>query len=380
MNSINFTGLYSSPPNSVGYDIGGEESMNPKLGGDALDITKPIKMDDPSWSPKSSPGFETGPFKRNQDLQKAQTIKTLGNGPEDLIQIGDFLYTATDQGIERMRFGSAKFEIFAKIPGRPIGLAADGRGGMYVVNAVVGLHHVDARGNVSEIAMQFAGKPLGFLNNIAVGKDGTVYLSQTSQKYSVQQFEDVIRFHDTSGRLLRWTAKNGVEVLAEGLSFPNGVAIEPSGRSLLVAETGTYSVKRIYLANAEAKAGTIETVLDNLPGFPDNIKEVDGLYWLGIASPRNGLLDTLLKGPRWLLTGTMKALSRVESMLPKPEKYGMAIAFNAAGKVVANLQDPTGAKFFNVTSALFVNNSPQKGVYIGTFANGNNVGFFTEKK
>jgi len=89
----------------------------------------------------------------------------------------------------------------------------------------------------------------------------------------------------------RCDPRDGVtRVVADGFSFSNGVAMAADGRSILVNETGTYSVHRIYIEGP--RKGEREVVLSNLPGFPDNINDLpDGTFLIGLISKRSDWLD-----------------------------------------------------------------------------------------
>src|SRR5664280_927771 len=75
-------------------------------------------------------------------------------------------------------------------------------------------------------------------------------------------------------------------LIADGLYFPNGVALTPDDSALLVVETGTYTLSRIELTGTSA--GRRQPLAANLPGLPDNLSAVgDDTYWiaLGICQP-----------------------------------------------------------------------------------------------
>ena len=61
---------------------------------------------------------------------------------------------------------------------------------------------------------------------------------------------------------------------------------------MVVAETGAYRLTRLWLSGPDA--GRSDVLVDNLPGFPDNIaRRDDGLIWIAMGSPRNAMLDRL---------------------------------------------------------------------------------------
>ena len=87
------------------------------------------------------------------------------------------------------------------------------------------------------------------------------------------------------------------------------------------------------------RAGDVETFVENLPGFPDNVSSSGtGVFWVAMPAPRNRPLDFLL--PRPWLRSVVAALP--EALQPKPPRYGFVLGIDEQGRVVHNLQDPTG--------------------------------------
>ena len=81
-------------------------------------------------------------------------------------------------------------------------------------------------------------------------------------------------------------------------------------------------------------------LLDNLPGYPDNLmRGQDGRIWLGFTKPRSAVVDGMAGKP--LLRSLTLRLPR--ALWPVPQPYGHVIAFTEDGRVVADLQDPSGA-------------------------------------
>ena len=104
---------------------------------------------------------------------------------------------------------------------------------------------------------------------------------------------------------------------------------------MLVVETGAYRIWRFPL-----DGGPGRVILDSLPGFPDNINGAgDGTFWVGLVSPRNGLMDNLSGYPF-----VRRVIMRLpEAMKPAPTRYGFVLRIDADGRVLETLQDPDGA-------------------------------------
>jgi sugar lactone lactonase YvrE len=110
---------------------------------------------------------------------------------------------------------------------------------------------------------------------------------------------------------------------------------------LLVSESGRYRVWKIRVDAAGVDIGhsaaEAKVLLDNLPGYPDNLtRGRDGRVWLGLAGPRNDS-DRVADYPflREL------ALRLPRALLPTPLRHGHVIAFTDDGEIVEDLQDPS---------------------------------------
>ena len=77
-------------------------------------------------------------------------------------------------------------------------------------------------------------------------------------------------------------------------------------------------------------------MLDNLPGFPDNIDNgLNDRFWIGLVAPRNDLIDKL-SGQPW----ARKMILRLPQVLrPAAEKSSHVIGINGDGVVLMDLQD-----------------------------------------
>ena len=151
----------------------------------------------------------------------------------------------------------------------------------------------------------------------------------------------------STGRILEYDpAANATRIVVKGLSFANGVALSSDEQTLFVAETGKYRVWKVSIA-ADAtdlskgdSSPQASILFDNLPGYPDNLmRGQDGRIWLGLSAPRSPAVDAMAEKP-FMRELTLR-LPRV--LWPLPKRYGHVMAFSEDGKVVADLQDPSGA-------------------------------------
>jgi sugar lactone lactonase YvrE len=240
---------------------------------------------------------------------------------------GTIVTGVADGRLLRVHPETGLVDSIADTGGRPLGveLLPDGR--LLVCDAKRGLLAVDA-GAVEELTEE----PMTFCNNAAVGADGTVWFTDTSRRFGIDHWRADVIEHSGTGRLLRRDPDGAVEVVLDGLEFANGVALSATGDFVLVAETGAYRIRRVWLRGD--RAGHDEVFVDNLPGFPDNLSTgPDGLFWVALASPRDPRLDMLAHRP---------AMRRLAWALPQrllPERRTVWVqALDGSGAVVHDLQ------------------------------------------
>lgn len=317
----------------------------------------PVPIDPTSWQAPLNRGL-VDPFESNDRLQPAVGID-LGSheGPEDATVGIDGLIYATTSGGHVIRIENGRSSEFAFTDGRPLGIETDRDGSFLIANAYIGLQRIDKDGTVSTLLDEIDGRPLVYVNNLAIGPDGTVYFSESSSKFGALSSSGTyeaslldLMEHGGHGRIFAFSPLSGeIRLLLDNLNFANGVAVSSDGRILLVSETGNYRVLKYWLAGEQR--GHHEILLDNLPGFPDNLKSgADGRFWLGLAAPRNQLLDRLSDNPF-----IRKVVQRLPAfMRPKAIPSSHVIAFNEAGEVLMNLQD-TEARYPTLTGVVETN-------------------------
>ncbi|MGH7390329.1 MAG: SMP-30/gluconolactonase/LRE family protein [Candidatus Rokuibacteriota bacterium] len=326
----------------------------------------PVPVEPVAWQAPANQGF-VGPFAPNSRLAGLDTLPIGDNhGPEAVAIDGEGrIYAATGEGrIVRLGVDGTAPENWAQTGGRPLGIKFDRSGNLLVADALRGLLAITPDAQVSVLASEADGLPIAYADDLDVASDGKVYFSDASTKFGAREFGgsyaasllDLLE-HGGHGRLLVWDpATRKATTLARGIDFANGVALSPDETHVLVSETGAYRVLRHWIAGR--RRGRTEPVLENLPGFPDNVSRgLDGRFWVALISPRNAILDALSGQP-----GLRKAIQRLPAFLrPDAEAYGHVVAFDGAGKVLASLQDPAGA--YRLTSSVL---ETRDHLYIGS--------------
>jgi gluconolactonase len=201
-----------------------------------------------------------------------------------LLPDGGFLFVEMDPAKGwTIRFSKdGKTRTVVAKTGRPNGLARDREGYIWVAEtAMRALLKMSLDGKHEIIANGYQGEPFLFLNDLAFGPDGSVYLTDSGIEIEELapkgQLNPNWRTLDYDGRVFRIDPKTReVERLDRGLKFTNGIAFGPDGH-LYVAETLTgniyrYQAKRGRIAGQRQLFGNVIERYD-----PAELKGPDGM-------------------------------------------------------------------------------------------------------
>lgn len=304
---------------------------------------RPVRWSAPKVTPRARETVSAPP------MPQVRRIELPGVGPEDVVIAADgFVYTGTADGaILRVDIATGAADPVVNTGGRPLGLHAGADGSLLICDAERGLLRWDGRGHSADVLVDtVGGQPLNFPSNVVQDPDdSTIYFTVSSRRWPLTLWMGDLLEHSGTGQLLRLSPDGAVDVLLDGLQFANGVAFAPDRESLFIAETGAYRLSRYWLRGP--KTGERETVLENLPGFPDNIAlGSDGLIWVSLASPRNPLLDALHARPGVLRTMLWRLPDRLK---PAPKRTAWVLGVDPEGSIVHDLQRD-GAGYAMVTS------------------------------
>lgn len=314
----------------------------------------PVAVDPVGWQAPVDRGY-IDPFAPNDRLKTATGIDLgIHEGPEDATLGVDGRIYVTTNGGSIIRIQNRGISEFVNVGGRPLGIESDRDGSLVVANAILGLQRIAQDGSVTTLIDEFEQAPLENANNLGIGPDGVIYFSQSSTKFTASEFGgsyaasllDILE-HGGHGNVYAFDPASGsIQRLMTGLNYANGIAVSDDGSFLLVAESGHYRILKYWLSGE--MQGKTEVLIDNLPGFPDNIKNgLNGRFWIGFAAPRNRLLDQVSDKPF-----IRKMVQRLPAELrPQAEPFSHVIAINGDGQVLMNLHD-TAARFPTLTGVL----------------------------
>lgn len=230
--------------------------------------------------------------------------------------------------------------------GRPLGLRFEKKtGNLYIADAYFGLQVVGPAGGLAtQVVTEAEGQPLLFTNDMDVDEDeDVIYFTDTSRSFQRRQFMASILSGDKTGRLLKYDkSSKGVTVLLKGLAFANGVALSNDTSFVLVAETTTCRILRLWLHGPNA--GNVD-VFAELPGFPDNVRRNSrGEFWVALHA-KKGLFASWILSNSWVGKTLLKlplSFKQLHSLLIGGKAHAAAIKLSEEGKILEVLEDSEG--------------------------------------
>lgn len=209
--------------------------------------------------------------------------------------------------------------------GRPLGLAVTHGGQLLICDSHRGLLRFDPRtGELETLVSQVGGRSLTFCSNAVEATDGTIYFTESTDRFHYEYYKGSVVEARGSGTLFRRAAGGEVGVLVPHLHFANGVTLTADESAVVFAETTACRLSKYWLTGP--RAGSLTPLVSNLPGYPDNISTgTDGRIWVAMVSDRNTLSEWL--SPRAPLI--RRLLWRLPyRWLPDPEPVVWVIGFD----------------------------------------------------
>ncbi|MBO6718298.1 MAG: SMP-30/gluconolactonase/LRE family protein [Rhizobiaceae bacterium] len=310
--------------------------------------------------PKAPGTDPSSPYAINDKLGGVELIG-LGeiDGPEDVILDADDNIYAGNRTGDIIRFFAPDYtrhEVYAHVGGRPLGMAFAKDGSLLVCIGGMGLYRVTQERDIEKLTDEtnrswvsiIDDSRLRLADDLDIAPDGRVFFSEATVRYEMHEWpvdglesrgNGRIVCYDPSSRTTRTVLKN--------LKFPNGICMTHDGESFLFAETWACTVSRYWFAGA--KKGTVETILPELPGYPDNINRAsDGTFWLALVGIRTPSLDLALKMP-----GFRRRMARriaPDEWLYPNINTGCVVRFTETGEVLDVMWDRAGDNHPMITS------------------------------
>ena len=304
----------------------------------------PVPINPVAWDSPEPPSM-TGVYAKNDYLKNIEIFwESDGHyGPEDIAIYDGILYAGYHDGVIMSSIGE-----FYNTNGRPLGMTFDFDNNLIVADAIQGLISINKEGVATTLTIKSDSDNilLGFTDDLDIATDGKIYFSDASDKFGYGEDRIGLMEHTPNGRLLVYDPETKTTTtLLDNLYFANGVAVSPDDSFVLFNETFMYRVQKYWLKGE--KAGTSEIIIENLPGFPDNISSNGkGVYWVALFTVRNDFIDKTADKPFL----RKMALRLPESLQPQPAPYAFALGIDGNGNVLHNLQYGANDAYSPITS------------------------------
>ena len=301
-----------------------------------------------------------GPYRLNNKLREV-TLIGVGRieAPEDVIlDRNDHLYAGSRHG-DIIKFFAPDYqqmEVFAHIGGQPLGLAFDRDDNLNVCIGGMGLYRITPDKVVQRVTDETNrswhsindDSRLRLADDLDIADDGRIFFSEATTRYEMHEWPVDGLEARGNGRIVCYDPRDGsTRTVLRNLRFPNGIAIASNGQSILFAETWGCCIKRYWFDGP--KTGQVEMVIDNLPGYPDNINLAsDGNYWLALVGMRCPAYDLALRMPGFRQRMAMRV--PVDEWLFPNINTGCVLKFSEAGEVLETLWDLGGENHPMITS------------------------------
>ena len=309
-----------------------------------------------------------GALKPNRRLDDATVVAEL-SGIDDLSSDGKHLWISAGNALCRLQDGNP-VEI-VRFDAVITALAT--RNGCELAVGLAGnrvqLLQVTDDGSVThgEVLTSVNGQPLNCVNALAFAADGTLLLSDGSQRRGTEQWcFDLMELGDT-GRVVRWSPKDGsAQLLADHRAYAFGV-LALSDRNLF-SESWKHRVVTVSDGRSQ---------ISELPGYPSRMCPASGKgYWVSCFVCRSQLVEFVLREPAyrkrmlneidpkyWIAPALSSGHSFLEPhqgagvkqmgvLTPwaPPRSYGLVLRVSADGHILSSLHSQVDGQHHGITA------------------------------
>jgi sugar lactone lactonase YvrE len=266
-------------------------------------------------------------------------LETGGPYPEGLVvePDGGILVGHEDGSLARITLDDtgnvSSAETVVELSGHSIGLIRDEASDTYwSATFPLGLQQLGRQGVLRTIG-RVDDIALGFPDDVALGRDGIVYVTDASTRHNPLTTKPNAPYvlwdfmeGRANGRLIAYDPATGeTHTALDQLAFPSGVVLTQDGSALLIVEVTRYRVIRYELTGPDR--GSVSVFADRLPGIPDDVfLDTQGRVWVSLVAPRDTIMDN------WI--APYPYIARLISMLPWSVQNSMLAPADTGGRVI----------------------------------------------
>lgn len=309
-----------------------------------------------------------GALKPNRRLDDAELVAEIA-GIDDLAADGKTLWISAGTTLFRLQDGQPvevrQFkEGITALAASCSGTLALGLGGKRVQ-----LLQVSPEGGITDgpVLDDLNGQPLHSVNALAFAQDGSLLLSDGSQRRVPQEWCHDLMELGSTGRVARWNLQRSTtELLASGLQYAFGVMA--LGGKAFFSESWKHSV-------VPTQKGRV--LMSELPGYPSRMSPAaGGGFWLSCFVCRSQLVEFVLREPSyrkrmlkevdpryWIspalssghsflepLQGAgVKQMGMLKPWAP-PRSYGLVLRVSVDGHILSSLHSQVDGRHHGITA------------------------------
>ena len=170
-------------------------------------------------------------------------------------------------------------------------------------------------GRVTTVADSYMGKRLNSPNDVVVKSDGSIWF--TDPTFGILGWYEGARAEpELPTNVYRVDASGEIEVVAEGISQPNGLAFSPDEALLYIVESRSNPRKILaFDVHNGRKLANRRVLIDAGPGAPDGFRvDIDGNLWCGWGMGKEGLDGVHVFDPGGKLIGRIDLPERCANL------------------------------------------------------------------
>ncbi len=170
-------------------------------------------------------------------------------------------------------------------------------------------------GRVTTVADSYMGKRLNSPNDVVVKSDGSIWF--TDPTFGILGWYEGARAEpELPMNVYRVDASGEIELVAEGISQPNGLAFSPDEALLYIVESRSNPRKILaFDVHNGRKLANRRVLIDAGPGSPDGFRvDIDGNLWCGWGMGKEGLDGVHVFDPGGKLIGRIDLPERCANL------------------------------------------------------------------
>ncbi len=247
---------------------------------------------------------------------RIEQVRTLGAGlrrPEGVMAADDgSIYAADARGCCARIAPNGRTSFFGELGGTPNGICIDGQGNLIVANIGNGeVQSLSGDGSHLVLLKEVQGKRMYTPNFPFIDFSGRLWVSNSTDDPGI---DSALRAPVPDGCLILMTGDGEPQIVASGICFANGVAVDPAEKFVYVAETMMRRILRFEIKkdNSLGRKEVYGPEVLGAKGFPDGIAfDEAGNLWVAFPAANaigyidvNGELAMFLEDPRGLILRT----------------------------------------------------------------------------